>query len=145
MYGISLSECQRRRGLLAEIRNEIAAEAPGSGCDCHNRAQASQPRLLERLIAGDDLAVEPILSIYQRCIDAWAKDIYKDPVYESQFKAEIAARFIQECVHLESETLCHRLKVISCEVADDHLRHIEEHHLSQQAARPCIPECAVWS
>lgn len=140
MYEISLSECQRRRGLLAEIRNEIAAEAPGFRCDCHDRAQATQPQLLERLIAGDDLAVEPILAIYQGCMDAWAKDIYKDPVYESQFKAEIAARFIQECVHLESETLCHKLKMISCEVADDHLRHIEEHHLSRQAVQSCIPD-----
>ncbi len=135
MYEMSITECQRRRGILGEIRKELEADgAADFNCQCHQRARASQPQLLERFIAGDNEVVESILGFYQSCIDAWAKDIYNDPVYESHFKAEIAARFIQECVHFENATICHRLKLISCEVADAHLQHIEAHHASQETS-----------
>lgn len=133
MYEMSIAECQRRRRSIGEIRKGLESEKDTDfTCICHNRAQESQPQLLERFIAGDDQVVESILALYQGCIDSWAKDIYKDPVYESHFKAEIAARLIRECEHIESATLCHQLKQIACDVADAHLKHIEEHHLSRQ-------------
>lgn len=129
MYELSLAECQRRRKLINELYDEIKANpVTNSRCECHASAQAALPNLLERLAAGDDLIVESILAFYQGCINAWAKDIYNDPVYESHFKAEIAARILQKPTDFKSESLCHQLKLATCEIADAHLEHIETHH-----------------
>jgi hypothetical protein len=133
MYELSLTECQRRRKVLLEIRDEIESNRGANpDCECHAKAKAALPDLIERFIAGDDQSVEPILAFYQRCIDTWAKHAYNDPVYESHFKAEMAARLIQECTGIESASLCHRLKTLSWEIIDDHLRHIEEHQSGLQ-------------
>jgi len=139
MYHLSLAECQRRRILLGEIRKEMeAGKYPSARCDCYQSAKASQPELIRRLNAGDALASESILAFYQGCINDWAKDIYDDPVYESHFKAEIAAMFIQKCSILDSDSLCHQLKAFSTEIADSHLKHIEEYQQEQLACQDSV-------
>lgn len=131
MYEMKIEECRRRRMLLVELRKDLELNhGPNLKCECHDSALAALPQLIERLIGGDDQASESILAFYQGCIDSWAKDIYHDPVYESHFKAEIAARFVQQCVHFEAEKFCYQLKLISCEIVDAHLKHIEEFHLA---------------
>jgi hypothetical protein len=130
MYEMSLEECQARRAILSEIRKEQEAEKfTNCNCDCYNRAKASHPKLINQLNAGDTQAAETILAFYQKCINAWAKDIYHDPVYESHFKAEIGAMFIKKCAELNSESLCHQLKLVATDIADAHLKHIEEHQV----------------
>jgi hypothetical protein len=142
MYELSLTECQRRRKVLREIREDLESN-PGANpdCECHAKAKAALPDLIERLIAGDDQFVEPILAFYQRCINTWAKHAYSDPVYESHFKAELAARLIQECTGIESASLCHRLKTLGCEIIDAHLKHIEEHQIGLQGETKLDGHC----
>ena len=133
MYELSLAECQRRRSILCEIRKEMVAEKfSNSSCHCYEKAKSSHQKLINQLNAGDIQAAESILSFYQPCINTWAKDIYNDPVYESHFKAEIAATLIKNCADLNSVSLCHTLKIVSADIADGHLKHIEERHLGLQ-------------
>ena len=141
MYEWSVAECQRRRIILKEIRKEMEENhGPDLECDCHQSALAALPDLLVRLSSGDELAVEPILEFYKPCIDGWAKDAYSDPVYESQFKAEIAVRFIQTACNLESKSLCYELKLASMDVIVGHLDYIEEHQQQIEQAAPVLAE-----
>jgi hypothetical protein len=129
--------------VLQEIHDEIELNrGVNPDCECHAKAKAALPDLIERLIAGDDQSVEPILAFYQRCIDTWAKHAYNDPVYESHFKAEMAARLIHECTGIESASLCHRLKTLSWEIIDDHLRHIEEQQSGLKRDTKLTADCA---
>jgi hypothetical protein len=138
---MSLQECRRCSAVLLEIRKDLD-EHHGVDlvCNCHENAKSALPDLLVKLASGDEFAVEPILSFYQPCIDLWAKDIYDDPVYESQFKAELAVRFIQTARKLESQSLCRELKLASLDIVDAQLKHIEEHQCLAGSATPVLVE-----
>ena len=146
MFELNLEQCRYGLSQLKEVR-EILAKEHGSNllCECHQSAQAALPDLLARLASGDELAVEPILGFYGRCINTWARDIYHDAVHESHFKAEIGARFIIECGKLESASLCYRLKLITQDIVETHFRHIEEQHLKQLAAAREDEDHRPWS
>lgn len=132
MYQMSLERCRQRQAGLIEIRQDIKNEhGPSFNCSCLEKANKDHPDLLTQLNAGDELVVESILGLYQSCIDAWAKDVYHDPAYESYFKAELAARMVRDASVLRSETLCRFIKLTSCDIFIEQHQYIEKFHLAQ--------------
>jgi hypothetical protein len=132
MYEMSLERCRQRQAELIKIRQEIEhMHGPSFSCSCLQKAKDAHPDLITRLNAGDELVVESILGFYQSCIERWANDVYHDPMYESYFKAELAARLVRDAAMLRSDTLCRHISLAACDTIIDHHNHIEEFHLAQ--------------
>lgn len=139
MYEFTDEECQRRLGILNELLAEQQALGPDFECECAQRARAVQAGLIERLHAGDEGALDELLSHYRGCIDSWARDIYQDPEGQSYFKADLSARLLLAGGELNERNFCGELHLMATRVVIAHTEHVLANRATAEEASPVIP------
>lgn len=142
MHEFTDEECQRRLGILKELLAEQQALGPHFECECAQRARAVQAGLIERLHAGDEGALDELLSHYRGCIDSWARDIYHEPEGQSYFKADLSARMLLAGGELNERNFCSELHLTATRVVIAHTEHVLAKWAAGEAS-PDIPEDAT--
>ncbi len=139
MYEFTEEECQRRLGILKELLAEQEALGPRFECECAQRARAVQGGLIERLHAGDEGALDKLLSHYLGCIDSWARDIYLEPEGQSYFKADLSAQLLLAGGDLNEWNFCSELHLAATKVVIAHTEHVLAQKTTGSEALPVDP------
>ena len=126
MYEMTLNDCRNRLKQCYQIQNEFKGIPLSRECECSEAAKNVQADLLKQIKNGSEEALTELLTYYEGCVNAWAKDVWPSKDEQAVFKAELAARMFLQAKKLRANTFCGRLRNAAADVlVDQHQKILE--------------------